>query len=216
MKNKLRGRILIAAGALLLMAAVSLVLFNRYRDHAAGEHASETLVQVKQYIEKQPPADTSPAQPGDNAPGEASPDEAETEAQEQQELTPLELDGEQYIGMISIPKLGIELPVMRDWTEQNMATAPCRYSGSAVRRDMVICAHNYSSFFKGLDTLMPGDEVIYTLLSGKQYRYEVSWSELINGWDTPQMTDGSENWDLTLFTCTWSGWSRVTVRCNLI
>ena len=36
---------------------------------------------------------------------------------------------------------------------------------------------------------------------------------LLSGWDSPSLIKGGgSDWDLTLFTCTWSGYSRVTVR----
>ncbi|MBR6044440.1 MAG: sortase [Ruminococcus sp.] len=209
MRNKVRGRLLIAAGALLLTAAVSLVLFNRIQDSKAGEHAEKQLVLVKEHIAAQP-ADSK--QPDESLPQDPETPEPESES----EPEALELDGEYYIGIVAIPKLGIELPVMRDWSEEKMAEAPCCYSGTAAGRDMVICAHNYSTFFAELDTLESGDEVIYTELSGRQRRYTVGWTELINGWDTAKMTSGSDSWDLTLFTCTWAGYSRVTVRCTEI
>ena len=60
-----------------------------------------------------------------------------------------------------------------------------------------------------------GDEVIFTSLNGRQHRYKVAWQELIGGYDTNTMLSCSEDWDLTLFTCTWSGYSRVTLRCEL-
>jgi sortase A len=124
----------------------------------------------------------------------------------------VELDGNWYIGVIKIPAINLELPVLRDWSYKNLDIAPCRYSGGSVRGNLVIAAHNYSSFFKRLKELNSGDEIIFTNLSGFSRIYEVDYIEFVNGYDVDSMLAGSENWDLTLFTCTWSGYSRVTVR----
>ena len=44
------------------------------------------------------------------------------------------------------------------------------------------------------------------------HTYEVVQTDLLIGTDVSAMAEGDENWDLTLFTCTLSGQSRVTVR----
>ena len=55
--------------------------------------------------------------------------------------------------------------------------------------------------------------ILLTDRTGKIHHYEVVQTEIIPGQDVEAMEFGSaENWDLTLFTCTLSGQSRVTVR----
>ena len=98
-----------------------------------------------------------------------------------------------------------------------MQTAPCRYSGNAESGDIVIAAHNYNSHFGRIKDLSIGDEIIYIDSGGLYYRYEVCNMEYIDGYDIDRMFDGIENeWDLTLFTCTLSGQSRVTIRADRI
>ena len=89
------------------------------------------------------------------------------------------------------------------------------YTGSLYTLDLIICAHNYTSFYLNLEKLGVGDEVIFTSLNGRQHHYVVGWQELIGGYDTNTMLSGCEDWDLTLYTCTWSVYSRVTLRCEL-
>ena len=211
MTNKKRGIILIAIGALLLSAAMSLVFYNRHRDHEAGELAGKTVTAIKEHIKaKEKTSEPSSSAVPDND------EQTDTEFdEEERSIQPLEIDGVYYIGLIYLPKLDIELPVTRDWSYNGMANAACRYTGSLYTRDLIICAHNYTSFFLNLEKLGVGDEVIFTSLNGRQHRYKVAWQELIGGYDTNTMLSGSEDWDLTLFTCTWSGYSRVTLRCEL-
>ncbi|MCD7741251.1 MAG: sortase [Ruminococcus sp.] len=125
----------------------------------------------------------------------------------------IEIDGYDYIGIVSIPSLGVELPVQSGWDHGNLKLAACRFDGTADSGDLIIAAHSYTAFFKSIDKLNSGDEVYYTELDGTTKAYEVQWSELINDSDDDMMLDGSDDWDLTLFTYTWSGSQRVTVRC---
>ena len=144
----------------------------------------------------------------EEAPGEET-DEAEDPV--------IELDGQYYMGLISLPSVEQEFPVIRGWSYPNLNVAPCRYAGSRIGRDLIICAHNYSGYFDRLQELTSGDSVIFTDINGRSFEYVVSYTELINGWDSPSMLRGGvTDWDLTLFTCTWSGYSRVTVRCELM
>jgi sortase A len=50
-------------------------------------------------------------------------------------------------------------------------------------------------------------------MNGNVYVYTVEEMEVIPGTGTEEMI--SAEWDLTLFTCTYGGWDRYTVRCKL-
>ena len=125
----------------------------------------------------------------------------------------IEIENNDYIGYISLPALGIELPVMSSWSYDNLKISPCRYKGSAAGGDLIIAAHNYSSHFGRLDEFQGGEEIIFISADGTVLNYEVIQTENISGKDVEAMEFGSaDEWDLTLFTCTLSGQSRVTVR----
>ena len=216
MTNKKLGRILIAVGALLLAAAVSLVIYNKYRSSEAKKNAEETVIKLRAYAEKAAESSSLPDKDTESRPDPLPGSSTDTPPapEEEEELTPLDIDGTRYIGIITVPKLGIELPVTEGWDYVKMQNAACVYSGSIKDRDIIICAHNYSSFFLDLEDLEEGDEVRFTGLDGREYIYRVDWEELISGLDAGTLRSGSDRWDLTLFTCTWSGYSRVTVRCT--
>ena len=42
-----------------------------------------------------------------------------------------EVEGYDYIGVLSIPVLDLELPVMDSWSYPQLKLSPCRYEGSA-------------------------------------------------------------------------------------
>ena len=209
---------MIVVGTLLLLAAVSLVVFNWRVASSAAEGVKDKVVSLQEYIREQPPIVEDSSLSDNSSHAESETDDSsqpELVIPEEEEYEALDLDGNFYCGLLTIPKLDLELPVIRDYAFSNMSIAPTRYAGSIGRRDMIICAHNYAGFFLYLDRLQQGDEIIYTTLRGRQIHYTVGWFELIAGYDSGSMLAGSDGWDLTLFTCTWSGWSRVTARCVL-
>ena len=121
------------------------------------------------------------------------------------------VDGVDYIGVLHIPSLGLELPVISRWSYDDLRIAPCRYSGSAYLGNMVICGHNYSAHFGKLKSLQPGDTVSFTDMDGNEFSYTVEELEVLRPTAVEEMTVG--DWELTLFTCTLDGKSRVAVRC---
>ena len=124
----------------------------------------------------------------------------------------VEVDGHIYVGFLEIPELGRILPVMDEWSYPNLKIAPNRFVGTVYAHDMIICAHNYDRHFGQIKTLKEGDEVIFTDVFGNRFNYEVSEVTVLQPTDVEEMTD-PDDWDLTLFTCTIGGATRVTVRC---
>ena len=124
------------------------------------------------------------------------------------------IDGYTYIALLRIPALGLELPVMGDWSYEQLRSAPCRYVGSIYNDTLVVMAHNYDSHFGRLYTLGYGDEVTLTDMHGNVFRYRVTEQEVLDGDDAEPII--YSDWDLTLFTCTIGGLNRVTVRCERI
>ena len=118
------------------------------------------------------------------------------------------------IGILSIPVLELELPVLTDWSYEKLKSAPCHYYGSCYEADFVIAAHNYPSHFGRLSQLQAGDLVIFTDVTGESHGYEVILLETLAATATEEMI--SSGFDLSLYTCTPGGASRVTVRCKAI
>ena len=125
-----------------------------------------------------------------------------------------EVDGQSYIGVLELQPLGFSLPIISQWSYPGLRIAPCRYTGSAYQNDLVIAAHNYTSHFGRLKELSPGDAVTFIDVDGNVFRYQVAEVETLPPYSVAEMTSG--DWDLTLFTCTIGGQSRVTVRCERV
>ena len=195
------GNLLLAVGILLLTGALFLVSHNMAEENRAEAAVGEVMPALSEAIAAQltapPPAETDAAP----APGEVPVEE---------EI--ILIDGEAFIGYLTIDALSLSLPVRQTLTERNLKQSPCRYAGCAGTRGFVIAAHNYRRHFADLASLTAGDTVGFTDVSGAVYTYTVSQVETLDAADVAGMTDDS--WDLTLFTCTYSGERRVTVRCT--
>lgn len=116
------------------------------------------------------------------------------------------------IGILSIPVLELELPVLADWSYEKLKKAPCHYYGSCYEPNFVIAAHNYASHFGRLTSLQTGDVVLFTDVTGQTFVYEVVLLETLPPHATEQMI--TSGFDLSLYTCTPGGRNRVTVRCR--
>lgn len=130
--------------------------------------------------------------------------------EETAEMPTIMIDGNEYIGTLDFPTLGLTLPVMASWDYDKLKAAPCRYAGTTAG-NLVIAGHNYRSHFGRLDNLQPGDTVTFTDVEGTVFAYTVAETEVLQPTAIKEMTGG--DWDLTLFTCTLSGQTRLTVRC---
>lgn len=219
-KHKRRGTALICIGLILIAAALAITVYNLYDDFRAASEAEGVLSQINEYVSEQM------QKPDYSSSDEKKPDIGSVHPDEPDEKLPdyvldpympmptLEIDGYSYIGTVTIPPLEIELPIMEQWDYKRMKKSPCRYSGSVYLNDLVVCAHNYRSHFGSLGKLQKNDEIIITDVNGNIFRYRVAQIETLGSRAVEEMTSG--DWDLTLFTCTYDGRSRVTVRCMSI
>ena len=204
MKQKI-GKICMALGALLILASLGLLAYNKW-DAARADKAAQTALgeledTLTKTMEEKTKADEVVLQP---------------ELDPTQPMTEVELEGWNYIGYLSIPSIGLNLPVMSEWSYTGLKIAPGRYSGSTYADNMVVCAHNYAKHFSPIKWLAEGAEVYFTDMDGMRWSYEVSVVETIQPTQIEKMTEkteDSENWDLTLFTCTTGGSARCAVRC---
>ena len=196
---------LICGGLLLIAAALSLSGYNLWEGHRAAEAARQAL-EAMETIEAQTEteAERAPEQPGPSVP--------EYVLHPEMEMPTVEIDGVEYIGTLTIPALGLELPIVSAWSDALLDLAPCRYTGSAYLDDLIIAGHNYRGHFGSLYRLAPGDAVQFTDTAGNVFSYGVSEIQELPGTALEEMEAG--DWDLTLFTCTLSRTSRVTVRCE--
>lgn len=125
------------------------------------------------------------------------------------EMSEIEIDGDCYIGRLIIPELGLDLPVMSQWSYTKLKKAPCRYSGSIDEKNMVILGHNYKKHFGSLKNLTIGDLIEFQNINKEVNTYEVASIKTVEPTDIEEVS--SEKFELTLFTCTYGGKQRTVI-----
>lgn len=192
-----RGTFFVTLGLLLIAAALCLTAYNFWDSSRAAAQADSALEELEFK-----PVET---EDGEKPYYILSPE---------RDMPTETVNGRDYIGKLSLPTLGMELPVQSEWSYENLKASPCRYSGSAYLDNLVLAAHNYVRHFGPIRRLHIGDEVSFMDVEGNLFVYKVAEVETLQPNAVEEMISGE--WDLTLFTCTLGGQTRVTVRCERI
>ena len=178
------GRACMIVGILLILGALALLGYNQWDANRADKASQDALGKLEETLTETIEDKTKDEEPV-----------VQPELDPEQEMTVTDIDGWGYIGYLSIPSIGLELPVMSEWS----------YAGL-----------NYAKHFSPIKWLALGSEVYFTDMDGQRWSYEVSNVETIQPTDIDKMITASDEdaWDLTLFTCTTGGRARCAVRCT--
>ena len=212
MRRNVFGTVLIVLGLMSLLGAAGLLGYNMTEEQNAGDSSRVVLSTL---MDQMPTADTTPQ---NTVPDESLPHQTAPELQipnymlnPGMDLPVRESDGRDYVGILEIPDLELELPILSEWSRSGAKIAPCRYVGTPYQGNLVLCAHNYTSHFGRLNTLKTGAKIYFTDMDGNTFCYEAVAFEILQPNQVEEMR--SEQWDLTLFTCTIGGQTRFVVRC---
>lgn len=190
------------AGLIALLAAGGLSGYNLMEEKMADMKSAKTAAELSVHI------------PSNKATDLTVKNEILSDSADPTEVKTMQVDGNEYIGILSIPSLDLTLPIMKDWNYTLLKQSPCRYEGYVKDNSLIIAGHNYQKHFGQLYKLKNGDSITFTDITGKIYRYKVFKVETLAGTAIEEMKSGA--WDLTLFTCTPGGVNRVTVRCKRV
>lgn len=189
-----KSRIWIITGIILLFGAFGLTIHNYYEDYQAKNNAADAVQKLAYVMKRENTGLLYKMNPDIEMPTKT-------------------INGIKYIGVLEVPKLSLQLPVMSHWSPDGLKIAPGRYKGSVYKRNIIIAGHNYRSHFSRLKTLDIGSKIWFIDLEGNRFEYKVSDIEIIKGTDVKQMEKGK--WDMTLFTCTYGGQNRMALRCTI-
>lgn len=198
--NKKIGIGCIALGICCILCSVGFIIYNHFEAKNAESASKSMLQNVQEKITE--------------TEEESIIETEEPEEEVLEEIQTTTVEGYECIGILSVPVIELELPVLTEWSYAKLKIAPCVYYGDYTKPDFVIAAHNYQSHFGRLSELRQGDLVLFTDVSGTIRCYEVVLIETLPGNATEQMI--ASGFDLSLYTCTSSGSGRVTVRCNAV
>ena len=205
MKRKL-GIALMLLGLVCLSGALGLFVYNYLEGERAAAASAAVMPKISAAIEansqNQP---QKPSQDGEQIPVPAEPG--------QPVMKTVEIDGHEYIGYLGIPKLGLELPVMAEWSMENLKIAPARYYGTTMEENLVLVAHNYRKHFGPIRRLKAGDEVFFVDMENNATIYQVVATDAVSPTAVEEVTAGA--YDLALVTCTYGGNTRLVVYCDI-
>ena len=202
--KRVLGIVLVLLGLSMLYGAYRLNRSNREEAFSAEMVALDVLPQMVAQIPQEP------------APEAVARTVIPVEYLEPEDFTMTEavIDGYSYIGYLSLPRIDRSLPILSDWDYDLLKKAPCRFTGTLRGNDLVLMAHNYQSHFGKLSEMQIGDPVYFTDMDGIITEYVVVAKDILDPSAVEELTAGI--YDLTLFTCTYGGQSRVTVYCDKI
>ena len=201
-----------STGLLLLAAALALTIYNICDDNRAKATSREILQDLQTERISAKVRDT-----GDSMDDAFSAQETQIPdyiLNPEMAMPVKTVDGQEYVGMLSISELSLHLPVINEWDYPKLKDAPCLYTGTAYQDDLVIMAHNYQSHFGKINTLPVGSKITFTDMDNNEFHYRVVTTELMNPTAVEDVVNSQ--WALTLFTCTAGGQSRIVVRCERV
>lgn len=123
------------------------------------------------------------------------------------------------VGIVNIPKINSRYPIIAETTDALLKVSVCKFWGANPNEvgNLCIVGHNYknSKFFSKVPTMVVGDIVEITDLSGKTLQYKAYDIYTVDPSDTrctTQITNGKK--EVTLITCTNDAKQRVIVKCT--
>lgn len=207
------GNLMILFGCLCIMMAGAISYRNYELDQHGEEFCADVATQFQQLVQMEPLPDVGYLYeyeldfPEEEVEPEEEPDGLFGLAQfiEPEEELPvyneaININGDLYIGLLSIPQLGLNLPIHMTLTLNKLDTAPCVYLGNLSENDLIIAGHNYKAHFWYLSRLAVGAVVTITDPNGIVYTYKLSEKSTISQYAV-EYVENRDSWDLTIFTC---------------
>ncbi|MCD8159066.1 MAG: hypothetical protein LUD77_09295 [Clostridiales bacterium] len=114
MTDKAIGSILVVCGCLFILVAIGLFMYNEREEKLAAAAAEEIIPKLEEVIYE-------------NAADENIELESEISGEPKDEII---IDGKTYIGLLSVPSLGLVLPVQREWSlscPKDISLPLCRF-----------------------------------------------------------------------------------------
>lgn len=176
--------------------------WNYYRGIRAGKESASILLRVQKNIEV--------------VEDKKDDKKADYELSPEMEMPTIEIDGNNYIGVIIIPDLDLELPVMADWSYPKLDITPCRYKGSAYLNNLILMSHDYPQHFGYTYRLEKGAKATFIDISGNRFEYELVNTEELWPTDVDILEKESDDYDLTIFACIYNGKMRTVGRFKRI
>ncbi len=190
MRSKTAGAVLTVAGIVLLVTAA--VIFS-IRLYARSKNSIDPSAAAERIEKLLPERSAGIAEERENA-----------------AMAAIEIDGIDFVGLLELPDRNIKLPVAASWGNADFSFRPARYTGSVYSGTLIIGGEYSENNFDFVDSLDPGEEIIFTDMLGCVFHYTVEKISHSDNADTETLQSGSST--LTLFVKKDSAY--LIVRCS--
>ena len=193
MKKKIYNIILIIL-ALILLVVISIIAFKRINNQIKEKAIMPTVADIKVKLE-------------------------EIKESENDEKTITKYKGYDIVGIIEIPKINIEYPIINQTSDGTMALSITKFWGNNVNDigNFTMAGHNYfdGTMFSNTNKLNIEDTIKMTDLDGKTIEYKVFDKYIIDPNDVKCVQSVKENTrEITLITCINGRNNRLVVKAR--
>lgn len=127
-------------------------------------------------------------------------------------LETVNLSGYEVTGILQIPDLNQSWPIIASGDPAATAKIPSIYGGNPASGNLVIADSPDNQQFASLKDLPDGSEVVFTDISGREYRYQVATVETVPNSKLAAISRHRERWDAAIFTPNFSGRGQIVTR----
>lgn len=193
MKKKIYNIILIIL-ALILLVVISIIAFKRINNQIKEKELINTVADIKVKLD-------------------------EIKESENDEKTITKYKGYDIVGIIEIPKINIEYPIINQTSDETMALSITKFWGNNVNDigNFTMAGHNYfdGTMFSNTNKLNIEDTIKMTDLDGKTIEYKVFDKYIIDPNDVKCVQSVKENTrEITLITCINGRNNRLVVKAR--
>ena len=127
-------------------------------------------------------------------------------------LETVNLSGYEVTGILQIPDLNRSWPIIASGDAAKTAKIPSIYGGNPASGNLVITDSADNRQFTGIKNLPDGSEVVFTDISGREYRYQIATVETVPSSKVAAISRHRERWDAAIITPNFSGRSQIVTR----
>lgn len=127
-------------------------------------------------------------------------------------LETVNLSGYEVTGILQIADLNRSWPIIASGDAAKTAKIPSIYGGNPASGNLVITDSADNRQFSRLKDLPDGSKVVFTDISGREYRYQIATVETVPSGKLSAISRHRERWDAAIITPNFSGRSQIVTR----
>ena len=127
-------------------------------------------------------------------------------------LETVNLSGYEVTGILQIADLNQSWPIIASGDAAATAKIPSIYGGNPASGNLVITDSADNRQFTGIKNLPDGSEVVFTDISGREYRYQIATVETVPNRKLSAISRHRERWDAAIITPNFSGRGQIVTR----